>query len=77
MSSPGVAVSLFARRIRTDLERDITANHLHRLKEQCPESLETSSLHIDIARDLKRITVVAFRTSIADRFLAAFAAAWG
>jgi len=31
----------------------------------CPESLETSSLHIDIARDLKRITVVAFQTSIA------------
>jgi phosphate:Na+ symporter len=39
-----------------DLERDITANHLRRLSEQRPESLETSSLHIDIARDLKRIT---------------------
>jgi phosphate:Na+ symporter len=39
-----------------DLERDITANHLRRLREQQPESLETSSLHIDIARDLKRIT---------------------
>lgn len=39
-----------------DLERDITANHLRRLREQRPESLETSSLHIDIARDLKRIT---------------------
>ena len=39
-----------------DLERDMTANHLRRLKEQRPESLETSSLHIDIARDLKRIT---------------------
>ncbi|MGB9165726.1 MAG: PhoU domain-containing protein [Rhodomicrobium sp.] len=39
-----------------DLERDMTANHLRRLREQRPESLETSSLHIDIARDLKRIT---------------------
>ena len=39
-----------------DLERDMTANHLRRLKKQRPESLETSSLHIDIARDLKRIT---------------------
>ena len=39
-----------------DLERDITSNHLRRLKERLPESLETSSLHIDIARDLKRIT---------------------
>jgi phosphate:Na+ symporter len=39
-----------------DLERDMTANHLRRLKEQRPESVETSSLHMDIARDLKRIT---------------------
>jgi len=39
-----------------DLERDMTANHLRRLRELRPESLETSSLHIDIARDLKRIT---------------------
>ncbi len=38
-----------------DLERRIMANHLRRLKEQRPESLETSSLHIDIARDLKRM----------------------
>ena len=39
-----------------DLERDMTVNHLRRLKKERPESLETSSLHIDIARDLKRIT---------------------
>jgi phosphate:Na+ symporter len=39
-----------------DLERNMTANHLRGLREQRPESLETSSLHIDIARDLKRIT---------------------
>jgi phosphate:Na+ symporter len=38
-----------------DLERRVTANHLRRLREQLPESLETSGLHIDIARDLKRI----------------------
>lgn len=38
-----------------DLERHMTVNHLRRLKEQRPESLETSSLHIDIARDLKRM----------------------
>jgi phosphate:Na+ symporter len=39
-----------------DLERQMTENHLRRLQEQRPESLETSSIHIDIARDLKRIT---------------------
>ncbi len=38
-----------------DLERHITVNHLRRLKEQLPQALETSGLHIDIARDLKRI----------------------
>ncbi len=38
-----------------DLERQMTENHFRRLKEQCPESLETSGLHIDIARDLKRV----------------------
>lgn len=38
-----------------DLERHITVNHLRRLKEQLPDALETSGLHIDIARDLKRI----------------------
>jgi phosphate:Na+ symporter len=38
-----------------DLERHLTASHLRRLRHQLPQSLETSSLHIDIARDLKRI----------------------
>jgi phosphate:Na+ symporter len=38
-----------------DLEQAATDNHLRRLREGRPESIETSSLHIDIARDLKRI----------------------
>ncbi len=42
-------------RIR-DLERAATANHLRRLREGRVESLETSALHLDIIRDLKRIT---------------------
>jgi phosphate:Na+ symporter len=39
-----------------NLEATLTGNHLRRLREGRPESLETSALHIDIARDLKRIT---------------------
>src|SRR5262245_5658713 len=38
-----------------DLEQAATANHFERLREGRTQSLETSSLHIDIARDLKRI----------------------
>lgn len=38
-----------------DLEQIATENHLRRLREGRPESIETSALHIDIARDLKRI----------------------
>lgn len=38
-----------------DLERQATENHLRRLRERRPQSMETSGLHIDIARDLKRI----------------------
>jgi phosphate:Na+ symporter len=38
-----------------DLEQAATDNHLRRLREGRPQSIETSSLHIDIARDLKRI----------------------
>ena len=38
-----------------DLEQTATDNHLRRLREGRPQSIETSSLHIDIARDLKRI----------------------
>jgi phosphate:Na+ symporter len=38
-----------------DFERRVTENHLRRLHGRRPESLETSGLHLDIARDLKRI----------------------
>jgi phosphate:Na+ symporter len=38
-----------------DLEQASVENHLRRLRERRSQSLETSSLHIDIARDLKRI----------------------
>ncbi len=41
-------------RIR-DLERTATENHLRRLREGRMESIETSALHLDIIRDLKRI----------------------
>jgi phosphate:Na+ symporter len=38
-----------------DLERIATETHLRRLREGRPESIETSALHLDIVRDLKRI----------------------
>jgi phosphate:Na+ symporter len=38
-----------------DLERAATDTHLARLREGRPESVETSALHLDILRDLKRI----------------------
>lgn len=38
-----------------DLEQAATDNHLRRLREGRTQSIETSSLHIDIIRDLKRI----------------------
>ncbi len=38
-----------------DLEQVATENHLRRLREGRTQSIETSSLHLDIARDLKRI----------------------
>lgn len=41
-------------RIR-DLEFQAAESHIERLKQQRVESLETSSLHLDILRDLKRI----------------------
>lgn len=37
------------------LERESTQNHMERLKENRPETLQTSALHIDLLRDLKRI----------------------
>lgn len=46
-----------------ELEQAATDNHLRRLREGRTQSIETSSLHIDIARDLKRIA--AHITSVA------------
>ncbi len=38
-----------------DLEREYAGTHLARLQEQSVQSMETSSLHIDLISDLKRI----------------------
>ena len=38
-----------------DLEREYAATHLMRLQDNTPESINTSSLHIDLISDLKRI----------------------
>jgi phosphate:Na+ symporter len=38
-----------------ELEQVAVENHIRRLREGRPQSIETSALHIDIARDLKRI----------------------
>ncbi|MFM2055586.1 MAG: hypothetical protein RL456_3623 [Pseudomonadota bacterium] len=38
-----------------DLEHEYAANHLERLKENTAESIETSSLHLDLTSDLKRV----------------------
>ena len=45
------------------LERDATENHYQRLEEGRPETIETSAMHLDIIRDLKRIN--AHLTSVA------------
>jgi phosphate:Na+ symporter len=37
------------------LEKQSAERHLQRLREERPESIQTSSLHLDILRDLKRI----------------------
>jgi phosphate:Na+ symporter len=52
----GLARRLFADKgaVRA-AERDATENHFVRLKDGRPETLETSAIHIDIIRDLKRI----------------------
>ena len=38
-----------------DLEREYAATHIARLQENTPQSVETSSLHLDLISDLKRI----------------------
>ncbi len=51
-----MARELIAEKDRVRLaERDATKNHLRRLREGTVASLETSALHLDILRDLKRI----------------------
>lgn len=39
----------------TRAERQASVNHFARLKESVPESIETSSVHLDLLRDLQRI----------------------
>jgi phosphate:Na+ symporter len=38
-----------------DLERKLARSHLQRIAEQTAESIETSSLHLDVISDLKRL----------------------
>ncbi len=38
-----------------DLEREYATSHLDRLRDNTPQSMETSSLHLDLISDLKRI----------------------
>jgi phosphate:Na+ symporter len=51
------------------IEREATENHLRRLREGTVASIETSSLHLDMLRDLKRI--VAHLTMVAHPILEA------
>ena len=44
-----------AKGVLNDLERNATQTHFARLRESRPESVDTSALHLDILRDLKRI----------------------
>lgn len=46
-----------------DMERQTSQNHFQRLREGTPQSIETSSLHLDTIRDLKQIN--SLLTSIA------------
>jgi phosphate:Na+ symporter len=51
-----LARRLYAEKTSTRLfERDAAESHFTRLKNGRPESLETSAIHLDILRDLKRI----------------------
>jgi phosphate:Na+ symporter len=56
MGDAGAARKLLEEKERMrELEQATVENHLRRLRERRAQSVETSSLHIDIARDLKRI----------------------
>jgi phosphate:Na+ symporter len=51
-----MARQLLEQKVRfRDLEREAADRHLERLRSGRVESIETSSLHLDILRDLKRI----------------------
>jgi phosphate:Na+ symporter len=58
-------------RIRA-LEREATESHFQRLREGTVASIETSALHLDILRDLKR--VAAHLTAVAHPILEAHGA---
>jgi len=52
----GIARQLLREKVQVrEAERAATENHFARLREGRPESIETSSLHLDVLRDLKRI----------------------
>ena len=53
--SQGARQLLVAKEHMRELEQTATDNHLRRLRQGRTESIETSSLHIDITRDFKRI----------------------
>ena len=52
----GLACKLFAEKATMrDAERRAAESHFQRLRSGRPESIETSAIHLDIIRDLKRI----------------------
>ncbi|MCC7426791.1 MAG: Na/Pi cotransporter family protein [Alphaproteobacteria bacterium] len=53
---PAAARKLLEEKVRLrTLEREAADKHFARLRENRPESVETSALHLDVLRDLKRI----------------------
>jgi phosphate:Na+ symporter len=72
----GVARELVAEKDRIRAaEREAMENHLQRLRDGTLASIETSALHLDILRDLKRIN--AHVTSVAYPSLEASGVLWG
>ena len=47
--------SCWRRRRASDLEREYAASHIARLQDNTAQSIETSSLHLDLISELKRI----------------------
>lgn len=53
---PKLAMQLMAAKVEIrKMEQDSSLHHLARIEDRKPEALETSSIHLDILRDLKRI----------------------